>query len=165
MKNLSILIVLVLNSSCSLYNHRTHSEYSLNPSEMNIERESASILDFQTIDDELNLSESQENENKFSQTSSNELTTISTIKHTSNKIVTVKRKFMSTYKIVDSEHAQHSISDNPTNSKESKKWKSEKGKGLIALLVILGILLLALVIGIIWFFVQIFNSGGFFNFG
>ena len=165
MKNLCILFVVILSSSCSLYNHKTYSEYSFKASEMGIERKSTSILDFQIIDDELNKSEIQDNEYQFDQTSRNELTTISTTKHTLNRRVPEKRKFVSKHKIVDSENTPHSISDNPTNSKESKKRKGEKDKGLVALLVVLGILLLGLAIGIIWFFVQIFKSGGFFSFG
>ena len=165
MKNLCILFVLVLSSSCSLYNHKTHSEYSFKAIDMGVERESTSILDFQTIDGGLNPSESQENENQPDQTSRNELTAVSTMNLTLNRKAAGKRKFVSKHKIVDSENTPHSISENSMNSKESKKRKGKKDKGLVALLIVLGILLLALVIGIIWFFVQVFNSGGFFSFG
>ena len=163
MKNLCILFVLVLISSCSLYNHKTHSEYSFKASEMVKERESASILDFQTIEDNLQRSESKANENQISETIEKDIKkSIVAVEPLVNRMA--KSKVLKRYKRIAYFNTNESIREHDSKINKNETQKNQSGNGLIVLLVVLGILLLALLIGIIWVFVQIIQ-GDVFGFG
>jgi len=163
MKNLCILFVLILISSCSLYNHKTHSEYSFIGSEMVKERESASILDFQTIEDNLQQSESQENENQISEIIEKDIKkSIVVVEPLVNRIA--KSKVLKRYKRIAYFNTNESIREHDSKINKNETQKNQTGNGLMILLVVLGILLLALLIGIIWVFVQIIQ-GDVFGFG
>lgn len=130
---------------------------------MDKERESASILDFQTIEDNLQQSESQENENQISETIENDIKkSIVAVEPFVNRMV--KSKVLKRYKRIAYFNTNESIREHDSKINKNETQKNQTGNGLIVLLVVLGILLLALLIGIIWVFVQIIQ-GDVFGFG
>ena len=130
---------------------------------MDKERESASILDFQTIEDNLQQSESQENENQISETIENDIKkSIVAVEPFVNRMV--KSKVLKRYKRIAYFNTNESIREHDSKINKNETQKNQTGNGLMILLVVLGILLLALLIGIIWVFVQIIQ-GDVFGFG